>query len=123
MNIIVFIVGLLIAIIGFLFVFTPRSIKIFLEKFLDKKWMLWAIIFRLVIGISFILAQSETRYPQFILWLGILTLLSAITLPIVGKERVGNLIKWWLNLPTVVTIIWAFIACLFGLLIMYSANI
>lgn len=106
-----------------LFFFNPSYSKTFLEKYLDKDWMVWAVIFRIVIGALFILSSNDTRYPHFIFWLGIVTLLSGITLPIVGKERIKKIINWWLDKAIFVQIIWAFATLIFGLFIIYSANI
>ncbi len=123
MNIIVFVIGLLILLAGVLFVFAPVPLKQLFEKFLDGKWMFWMVIFRIIIGVLFVFAADATKYPQFIFWLGIVVLLSAIVLPLMGKERVVKFVKRWLDQPNSITIVWAVIASLLGLLIIYSADI
>ncbi len=123
MNIIIFLVGVIISLMSLLFIFVPSYFKKFFERYLDKGWMLWAVVFRLVIGVLFVLSSKDTRYPHFIFWLGIVTLLSGITLPIIGQERIKKIINWWLDKPTIVQILWALIAFIFGLFIIYSSNI
>lgn len=123
MNIIVFLVGLLISLMSIFFILNPSFYTRFFEKYWDKEWLVWAVIFRLAIGTIFILSSSDTRFPHFVFWLGILTLISGITLPIVGKERVKKIFKRWLDKPKFVQIIWTLSALIFGLFIIYSANI
>lgn len=123
MNIIVFIIGLLISLACILLLIAPNYVKNFFKKFLEKEWMFYAVAIRIVLGICFIIASEQTRYPSFIYWLGIAIFIAAIFLPIVGKDRLNKFIKSWLGYPSFVMIIWAIIGFLLGLFIMYASNI
>lgn len=122
MNIIVFIFGLLILIAGILLLIAPNYFKNFFKKFLEKDWIFFAVTFRIILGVCFIVASEQTRYPGFFYWFGILILLVAIILPIIDQERLSKFIKMWLDFPNYVTFILTIIGFLLDLFIMYSAN-
>jgi len=123
MNIIIFLVGLIISFVCILIILAPTKLKRIIKNFLDKDWMIFAVIIRIILGAIFILFADQTRYPGFIYWFGIVILLVAIILPIIGKDKINKFIKFWLDFPTYITFIWAIIGFLLGLFIMYTSNI
>src|SRR3989337_2814653 len=97
MRIIVLIVGFIIFGIGIIVLISPVNLKKMLHIFLTKKWLPFVTMIRILLGILFLLAASETRAPSFVLALGILFILAGVVIPLMGAPRIERLAHWWLE--------------------------
>jgi hypothetical protein len=120
MAAIVVIVGLIILGIGILVLISPASLKEVLRIFLAKQWWYFASVIRILVGILFILAASETGAPLFVLMVGILFILGGVALPLMGVARIERLTSWWLKRSDVTLRLWALFAFAFGAAILWS---
>jgi hypothetical protein len=80
-----------------------------------------AIGVRVVLGVLFILAAADTKWPLLFEILGYLMLLAAAVIAVVGKERLTRFIMWWVNMPLAGVRVWLVVGFAFGLLILYGA--
>jgi hypothetical protein len=120
MTIFVILVGLALGLAGIFGVVSPGR--------LARKILLWparsrfitAVALRLVIGITFILAAPDTRFPTVILVLGIIALVAAFALLLVGPKRVTAMIEWWFRRPAGFTRGWSMLAVLLGAALVYA---
>lgn len=64
MRIIILIVGFIIFGIGIVVLISPANLKKMLHVFLAKKWLSFVTMIRILLGILFLLAASETRAPS-----------------------------------------------------------
>jgi hypothetical protein len=78
MSAVVVIVGLLILGIGIVILISPAKLKRILYIFLQKQWWYFITMIRILVGILFMVAASETRAPSFVLAVGIVFVLPAL---------------------------------------------
>ena len=76
---------------------------------------------RLVLGLIFILGARSCRFPTFIYAVGIIALVAAVVLILLGGARVDALIQWWSQQPLLFIRAWCALGVLLAALILYSA--
>jgi len=122
MTVLIALFGILITAACIWGIVAPRHMVDKIVKIWNQPAGLWlAIGVRVAVGILFILAAAETRYPTFFRIFGVLILVAAAAIPIVGKERLTRLINWFTGMPMLVIRLSLFIALVFGLFIVYAA--
>jgi hypothetical protein len=122
MTVIVAIFGLFIAVFSAWGLVAPkRMVDTVLGYWQQPSGLYLAVGVRVVLGVLFILAAPETRWPLFFEILGWLMLVAAALIPIIGKERLTRFIMWWVKMPPPGVRIWLLIGLGFGLLITYAA--
>lgn len=120
MRIVVLIVGFIIFGIGIVVLISPSNLKKMLHIFLTKKWLSFVTMIRILLGILFLLAASETRAPSFVLALGILFILAGVVIPLMGAARIERLAHWWLERSDGILQLWALLSVAFGAAILWS---
>lgn len=120
MSAIVVIVGLIILGIGVLVLISPVSLKKMLQIFLAKQWWYLVTVIRILVGILFLLAASETGAPLFVRILGVLFILSGVAVPLMGAARIERLVSWWLERSDTTLRLWGLFAAAFGVAIFWS---
>jgi hypothetical protein len=114
MSVVVVIFGLFMLGMGCAILLSPERLKKGLRIFLDEQGFWLATGIRIVVGILFLLAASETRAPSFITAMGILFILAGVAIPFIGRERIERLANWWMERPDGVLRIWALAAGALG---------
>ena len=104
-----FMLGMSIAVLA-----APERLKRMLRVFLEKQALGLAAGIRIVVGILFLMAASDTRAPSFITAMGILFLLAGVAIPFIGSARIERLATWWLEKPDWVLRAWAVAAGTLG---------
>lgn len=120
MRIVVLILGFIIFGIGIVVLISPSNLKKMIHVFLAKKWLSFATMIRILFGILFLLAASETRAPFFVLTLGILFILAGVVIPLLGTARIERLAHWWLGRSDGILRLWALFSIAFGAAILWS---
>ena len=116
--------GVLIALLGATGLIRPAA----LVGWVDSLWRnlrgLWAVVaLRLGIGIVLVLAAAECRYPTAIRVLGVISIVSAGLVPVIGLERVRALVSWWTARPPLLIRAWAVVAFAFGAFLIHAAAV
>ena len=114
MSVVVLIFGLFMLGMGTAILMSPERLKKGLRIFLDKQRFWLATGIRIVVGILFLMAASDTRAPSFITAMGILFLLAGVAIPFIGRARIDRLANWWLERPDWVLRVWAVTAGALG---------
>src|ERR1700751_1244506 len=70
--------------------------------FADKTGMWIATAIRAVLALGLLAAASDSKAPILLRILGLLILIVAIVMPILGLERHRRMIDWWLARPLTV---------------------
>jgi len=91
-----------------------------LHIFLTKKWLPFVTMIRILLGILFLLAASETRAHSFVLALGILFILAGVVIPLLGTARIERLAHWWLGRSDGILRLWALFPVAFGAAVLWS---
>ena len=114
MSVVVVIFGLFMLGISIAILAAPERLKRMLRVFLDKQGFGLAVGIRIVVGVLFLMAASDTRAPSFITGVGILFIVAGVAIPFIGRARIDRLAKWWLERPDWVLRIWAVAAGALG---------
>ena len=114
MSMIVGIVGLFIVAMGLSAVLSQDWMRRMLDRVLEKSWLAGAAIFRLVVGVLFILAASSTWAPTFIMVLGVFFVVAGLSVPLAGRARIESMARWWLGKKDFVLRGWGLLALVLG---------
>lgn len=107
--------GVLVFVLGVFGAFRPASLTALVERLcLSPRGAGLVLVFRASLGILLIAAASGTLYPKTLIVIGALTLAKAMIIPLLGRTRQQNLIKWWCLQPARYIRDWSLIACVFG---------
>ena len=74
---------------------------------------------RVVLGVAMILAAPLSKLPAFLTVFGGLTVLAGLAIPVVGAERIGALIDFFLRGSATVVRMIALVAALFGVFMVW----
>jgi hypothetical protein len=122
MTIIIALFGLCIAGLAVWGFIAPRSMMDTLLSYWHRPSGIYlAIGVRVVLGILFVLAAADTKWPLLYELLGYFMLVAAAAIAFIGKERLTRFIMWWVNMPLAGVRAWLVVGFAFGLLIFYGA--
>ena len=108
-----------IAVMGLVIIFKPAMAHDLTRLFADKTGMWVAAAIRAVLGLGLLAAAAESKAPMLLRILGLLILLVAIVMPILGVDRHRRMIEWWLARPRTVQMIGGAVAFVFGVSLIY----
>ena len=121
MSAIVSAVGIVIAGLGILGVIRPRNLVHLVSiPWKSPSGLYLAIVVRLIFGVALIGAASSSRFPNVLLIIGVLSIITAFLAPLLGFERLREFIDWWLARPPVFIRSWAAIAAVFGVFLVFA---
>jgi cell division protein FtsW (lipid II flippase) len=108
-----------IAAMGVLVIVSPARVNDLARLFTDKTGMWVASAIRAVLGLGLLAAASESKAPMVLRTLGLIILIVAILIPILGLDRHRKMIDWWLARPRTMQIGWGAVTFVFGILLIY----
>ena len=108
-----------IAAMGVLVIISPARANDLARLFTDKTGMWVASAIRGVLGLGLLAAASESKAPMVLRLLGLLILVVAILIPILGVDRHRKIIDWWIARPRTMQIAWGAVTFVFGILLIY----
>jgi hypothetical protein len=120
MATLVSLVGLALILVGIFGIASPQRLADIVQTWSVRGRFLTAVVVRLVIGITFVFAAPATRFPTAILVLGVMALVVAVALMLVGSKRVDALIQWWFRQSAGFTRGWSILAVLLGAVLVYA---
>lgn len=83
--------------------------------------LLVAVMVRLAIGVLLILAASRSRFPLTFEILGWFAIVAALLIPLVGRNRIGQLLDWWSRRSRLGIRLWSLAGLAFGCFLVYAA--
>ena len=99
----------------------PDRLRKLVGGVMERDWgMYFAVGVRLVLGLALILAASQSRFPLTFTVLGAITLVAAVALPFVGRERIVRLLAWFGRLPPAAIRVWLLFGIAFGGFLVYG---
>jgi hypothetical protein len=108
-----------IAVFGVIVIVKPALTHELTRLFADKSGMWIATAIRAVLGLGLLAAASDSKAPMLLRILGLLILIVAIAMPILGLERHRKMIDWWLARPRTVEMLCGAAAFVFGIGLIY----
>lgn len=120
MSAVVSILGVIAAIIGLMGLAAPKYIINLVQHWRGPTRFRLAVGVRLVLGAFLLVVGPTCRLPVLVQALGVIAIVAAIVILIVGQQRLDSFIEWWLTRPPAVIRISALFAVSFGLLLVYA---
>ncbi len=120
MAVLVSIVGALAAVVGLMGLANPKVIVNLVKYCEGPMRFRLAVGVRLVMGVVFLIAAPACRLPVVVQVLGVIAIVAAFVLLIVGQKRLDTFITWWLSRPPAVVRVAALFALAFGALLIYA---
>jgi hypothetical protein len=108
-----------IALLGVILLVKPAVTHDLTRLFADKTGMWVATAIRAVLGLGLLAAASDSKAPMLLRILGLLILIVAIAMPILGLEGHRKMIDWWLARPRTVEMLCGAAALVFGVGLIY----
>ena len=76
--------------------FAPEKLMTFVTSAMDKHWGIYiAVIVRLVMGSALIIVAPASPFPIVFQALGVIAIVAAIVLALMGRERMRRFIAWF----------------------------
>jgi hypothetical protein len=114
--------GLFVLALGVLGVARPAALIGLVERpWRSRAGFHVAVGLRAVLGVLLLAAASSTRFPRVIGALGVLSLIAAVSIPLLGYERLRRFVEWWVARPADFVRAWSLLACAFGSFLIYAA--
>lgn len=108
-----------IAAMGVVMIFKPALAHELTRLLADKTGMWIATAIRAVLGLGLLAAASDSKGPTLLKLLGLLILIVAIAVPILGLDRHRRMIEWWLARKRMTEMLCGAAAFVFGLGLIY----
>jgi hypothetical protein len=108
-----------IAVMGVIVIVKPALAHDLTRLFADKMGMWIAMAIRAVLALGLFAAAAESKAPMLLRLLGLLILIVAIVMPILGLDRHRRMIDWWLARPRTVQLLCGAAALVFGIGLIY----
>lgn len=99
MSIVIRIVGVVLGLLGVLYLVKPVVLKVLLEFLKKGKLIYVAGLIRLALAVVFLLAARECGVPKVITAFGILSMVSGLMTFMLGPKKLVPLIDWFLKQP------------------------
>ena len=114
--------GLFILALGVLGVGRPATLIGWVERpWKSRAGLYFAVGFRAAVGVLLLAAASSTRFPWVVGALGVLSLVAAVSIPLLGYARLRKFVEWWVARPAGFVRAWSLVACAFGAFLIYAA--
>jgi uncharacterized membrane protein len=108
-----------IAAVGVLVIVSPTRAHDLTRLFADKTGLWVATGIRAVLGLGLLAAAGESKAPMLLKILGLIILIVAIVMPILGLDRHRRLIDWWLARDRKIQIVCGAAAFVLGVVLIY----
>jgi hypothetical protein len=108
-----------IAVLGALLLIKPALVHDLTRLLADKTGMWIVASIRAVLSLGLLAAASESKAPMLLRILGLLILIVAIVMPILGVDRHRRMIDWWLARARTVQMLAGVAAFVLGVALIY----
>ena len=121
MIILVKLIGILMACMGFINLLNPKPMKKMISFWRKDKRIYAGGLLRALFGVIFLLSTPQARLPMVIYVLGILMLLGASLIFILGLEKAKAILNWWDKKPYSILRLMGILILVIGALVIYCA--
>jgi len=95
-QIIVLVIGVTVIVLAGWGIIAPEKLMAFVTSAMDKYWGIYiAVVVRLVLGSALIIVAPASLFPIVFQALGVIAIVAAIALVLMGRKRVRRFIAWW----------------------------
>ncbi len=97
MVLLVKIFGVLVISVAIIVMFSPASLRKFLNWAIERKMVYFGGVARLIVGTFLLLAASQCKIPIVVVIIGILILASGILIFLMGLERINKFVDYMIK--------------------------
>src|ERR1700675_3246353 len=108
-----------VAAMGVLVIVSTARANDLTRLFADKTGLWVATAIRAVLGLSLLAAAEDSKAPMLLRILGLIVLLVAIAMPLLGLDRHRRMIDWWLARDRKIQIICGAASFVLGVVLIY----
>lgn len=120
-QIVVVVFGIVVITLSLWGIAHPETLLRLVRSILDKSWgMAFAVVARIILGLSLLIAAPASKFIVLFTFFGWLTLIAAVALPIIGRERLVPIFDWFQGLSNLVIRLWLMFGVLFGVFMLYG---
>jgi len=98
----------------------PARMTALADRFSTTKGMWFAAAIRLVIGATLWFAAPQSRAPLMLQVFGVIAIVAAVVIPLMGVDRFKAMLGWWKKLSTPAMRAWSLLAVAFGVAILWA---
>ncbi len=120
MAVVVSLAGISVAAVGLLGVAAPRRLTELLARWRILTGLPVTLGLRIGFGAAFLLGAPHCRLPGLVRLVGVLELVGAAVLLVLGPARLRRFVEWWLGRPPTFVRYWCSAALTFGILLAYA---
>lgn len=121
MVILIKLIGIIIALVGIIFLFCPKALRQLIAFFKQGKRLYWVGTLRLLFGVILLLGATQCRVVWVVIAMGVLFLVAGVLIFALGLEKLRSVIDWWDKKSLVVLRLLGVVALALGVLLIYSA--
>ena len=99
MTFVVMLVGILISAVGICMAIAPQRLLDWIAGMEPRLRFRVAIVVRVALGAAFLAAAPASRLPGVVYAVGIIALVAAAGILVMGQSRLDALLVWWLGRP------------------------
>ena len=121
MVILVKLFGIVVVVMGIIFLINQKAIKQYMSFWRQGKRLKIGGVLAIPFGILFLIAAPQCRLTGLITVLGIWSLIKGVLLLILGQKKMNTYLDWWSSKPISVMRLLSLIMLAFGALLIYSA--
>ena len=117
---IVSVVSIFVASMGVLGLASPARMVSFVSRWQSKTGLWVAFIVRLAFGISLWLVAPTSQASVILQVLAVVSVVSALVLPLVGVSRFKSILSWWSSQSPAFMRVWSAVVVVVGVFILWS---
>lgn len=117
---IVSVVSIFVAGMSILGLASPARMVSFVSRWQSKTGLWVVFIVRLAFGISLWLVAPASRAPVVLQVLAVVSVVSALVLPLVGVSRFKSMLSWWSSQSPGFMRVWLAVAVVVGVFVLWS---
>ena len=121
MVILVKLFGIIIVVMGIIFMVNSNTLKQYIAFWRPQKRIFIGGILSLLFGVIFLLAAPQCRLRGLVIVFGVWSIIKGVLLFTIGQNRINTYFDWWMEKPNSAIRFLGLIAVVIGVLFIYSA--
>jgi len=121
MDIVIKSIGIVIILIGIVYLLRPNVMKWLIGFFRQGKRIYLAGLIRFALAVVFLVGARECRRFWVVFAFGILFLIGGLLIFILGPEKIKRVLDWWQKQSILLLRVMAVLALVIGAVIIFSA--
>ena len=122
-ELIIAVLGALVCLFSAWGTLAPERLMKLVSGIMNQNWGMYAaVIVRLLLGVTLIVAAPGSRFPLIFQALGWIAILAAVVLALMGRSRLRRFIAWFERLSPLMIRVWLLFGVGFGGFLLYGVS-